>query len=153
VATPGIHAQLYTGLEVGWDEAGWHPGSFWNGLKASCYFLAPLVPSRNVLYYYYQVRVSGVLSSSFEIISGVPQGPVLGPLLFNVFINDICDAVAHSKYLLFADDIKIFRAVYSPQDCYLLQLDINSVQGWCTATCMKLNIGKTRVISFYVNPL
>jgi hypothetical protein len=55
---------------------------------------------------------------------------------------------AHSKYLLFADDIKIFRAVDSAQDCYLLQSDINSVQGWCTANCMKLNIGKTRVISF-----
>jgi hypothetical protein len=44
--------------------------------------------------------------------------------------------------------IKIFRAVDSPQDCYLLQSDINSIQGWCTANCMKLNIGKTRVISF-----
>jgi hypothetical protein len=48
----------------------------------------------------------------------------------------------------FSDDIKIFRPVYSPQDCYLLQSDINSVQGWCTANCMKLNIGKTKVISF-----
>jgi hypothetical protein len=73
-------------------------------------------------------------------------------MLFNVFVNYICDAVAHSKYLLFADDIKIFRAVYSPQDCYLLQSDINSVEGWCTANCMKLNIGKTRVISFSRKP-
>jgi hypothetical protein len=48
----------------------------------------------------------------------------------------------------FADDIKIFRAVDSLQDCYLLQSDIDSVQGWCTANCMKLNIGKTRVIYF-----
>jgi hypothetical protein len=58
-----------------------------------------------------QVRVSGVLSLPFEVLSGVPQGSVLGPLLFNAFINDICDAVAHSKYLLFADDIKIYQAV------------------------------------------
>jgi hypothetical protein len=95
-----------------------------------------------------QVRVSGVLSSPFEILSGVPQGSVLGPLLFNAFINDICDVVAHSKFLLFADDIKIFRAVNSPQDCNLLQSDISSVYDWCVANGMKLNIGKTRVISF-----
>ncbi|PNF20040.1 hypothetical protein B7P43_G05817 [Cryptotermes secundus] len=95
-----------------------------------------------------QVRVSGVLSSPFEVLSGVPQGSVLGPLLFNVFINDMCDAVAHSKCLLFADDIKIYRAISSPHDCYLLQSDVNSIQGWCIANCMKLNISKTKVISF-----
>jgi hypothetical protein len=50
---------------------------------------------------------------------------VLGPLLFIVFINATCDAVAHSKYLLFADDIRIYRAVNSSQDCNLLQSDIN----------------------------
>jgi hypothetical protein len=72
----------------------------------------------------------------------------LGPLLFNAFINDICDAVAHCKYLLFADHIKIYRAVESPQDCTLLQSDINSIQCWCNANCMKLNITNTRVISF-----
>jgi hypothetical protein len=55
-----------------------------------------------------QVRVSGILSSPFEVLSGVPQGFLLGPLLFSVFINDICDAVVHSIYLLFADDIRIY---------------------------------------------
>jgi hypothetical protein len=104
-------------------------------------------------YYYYhnyksQVRISGIPSSPFEVLSGVPQGSVLGPLLFNVFINDLCDAIAHSKYLLFADDVKIYRAVKSPQDCDLLQSDIYSIQGWCIANCMKLNISKTKVISF-----
>jgi hypothetical protein len=58
-----------------------------------------------------QVRVSGILSSPLEVLSGVPQGSVLGPLLFNVFINDLCDAIAHSKYLRFADDIKIYLAI------------------------------------------
>jgi hypothetical protein len=72
----------------------------------------------------------------------------LGPLLFNIFINDLCNAINHSRYLLFADDIKIFRAIRSPYDCSLLQSDIDSVQSWCTANFMKLNISKTRVISF-----
>jgi hypothetical protein len=59
------------------------------------------------------------------------------------------------KYLLFEDDINIYRSVTSPQDCNLLQSDINSVQSWCIANCMKLNISKTKVISFSwkTNPL
>jgi hypothetical protein len=92
--------------------------------------------------------ISGILSSPFEVLSGFPQGSVLGPLLFSVFINDICDAVARYKYLLFADDVKIYQTVKSPQDCDLLQFDIDSTQGWCIANCMKLNISKTKVISF-----
>jgi hypothetical protein len=86
-------------------------------------------------------------SSPFEVLSFVPQGSVLGPLLLIVFINDLCDAVAYSKYLLFADDITIHRAVKSPQDCNLLQSDINSIQCWCTANCMKFSISKTKAIS------
>jgi hypothetical protein len=65
-----------------------------------------------------------------------------------VFINNICHAVAHSKYLLLADDMKIYQAVKSSQDCSLLQSDVNSMKGWCIANYMKLKMSKTRVISF-----
>jgi MFS-type transporter involved in bile tolerance (Atg22 family) len=93
------------------------------------------------------VRVSGIFYSPFEVVSGVPQGSVLGPLLFSVFINDLGDAITYSKYLLFADDIKIYQAIKSPVDCNLLQSDINSIQGWCTANCPKLNMSKTKIIT------
>jgi hypothetical protein len=63
-------------------------------------------------------------------------------------MNDLCNNINYSRYLIFADDIKIFRAIKSPNDCNRLQSDSYSVQGWCTANFMKLNISKTRVISF-----
>jgi hypothetical protein len=82
------------------------------------------------------------------IFRRLPQGSVLGPLLFNVFIDDICKVITHSKFLLFADDIKIFRAIKSPDDSTQLQLDIDSIQSWCTANFMNLNTGKTRANTF-----
>jgi hypothetical protein len=94
------------------------------------------------------VRYCGALSSSYEVLSGVPQGSVLGPLLFNIFINYLFGVVKYSNCLLFADDIKIFREVKSPPDSLLLHTDINCVLGWCISNFMKLNINKTRVISF-----
>jgi hypothetical protein len=74
-----------------------------------------------------QVRVSGILSSPFVVLSGVPQGSVLGPLLFNIFMNDLCDVINYSWYILFADDVKIFSVIKSPNDRNRLQSDIDSV--------------------------
>jgi hypothetical protein len=53
-------------------------------------------------------RVLGKYSSPFSLLSGVPQGFTLGPLLFNIFINDLSAKINHTKCLLFADDLKIF---------------------------------------------
>jgi hypothetical protein len=55
-----------------------------------------------------RVHVSGTLSLPFQVTSGVPQGSVLGPLLFNVFIDDLCNSITHCNSLFFADDLKIF---------------------------------------------
>jgi hypothetical protein len=78
----------------------------------------------------------------------VPQGSTLGPLLVNIYINDICDAIHNSQCLLFADDLKIYRSISDVDDCKLLQHDIDSVQNWCLDNGMKLNLSKTTVISF-----
>jgi hypothetical protein len=57
---------------------------------------------------------------------------VLGPLLLNIFINDLCEVINHSNCLLFADDLKVYRAINSPSDCLLLQSDIACVRAWCS---------------------
>jgi hypothetical protein len=92
--------------------------------------------------------LSWALSQPFRVISGVPQGSVLGPLLFEVFINDLCNVIKFSNYLLSVDDITIFQAVKDSSDCFLLQIDIDSICGWCTLNYMKINVSKPRVISF-----
>jgi hypothetical protein len=82
------------------------------------------------------------------MLAGVPQESVLAPLLFNVFINNLCNFINHSRYFLFANDIKIVCTVSSATDCTLLQSDTDSIRGCCAAKCMKHNTDKTRVITF-----
>jgi retron-type reverse transcriptase len=94
------------------------------------------------------VRILGKFSSPFSVLSGVPQGSILGPLLFNIFVNDLSDIIKHSKFILFADDLKIYRNVKSVEDCKALQADVYSVQHWCAENHMELNIQKTKTISF-----
>ena len=75
------------------------------------------------------VSVNGVLSSSRPVVSGVPQGSVLGPVLFILFINDISCSV-QSKLRLFADDCVLYRKVVTHQDCLVLQQDFHRLFLW-----------------------
>jgi hypothetical protein len=70
------------------------------------------------------------------VLSGVLHGSALGPFLFNIFINDVCDVINHSNRLIFADDFKVYRAMNSPSGCLLLQPDIGCVHEWRSANLM-----------------
>ena len=59
-----------------------------------------------------------------------------------------CNVIKPSKYLLFVNDITIFRAVNSADDCTLLQPDTERIQDWCNATYMNLQSSKTEVFPF-----
>lgn len=78
----------------------------------------------------------------------MPQGSHLGPLLFNLFINDLPTCLNCSSVLLYADDAKIYKNIVSTIDAEQLQLDINSFIEWCGINLLNLNYKKCSVISF-----
>ena len=89
-----------------------------------------------------QVVLDGVTSSIAPVVSGVPQGSVLGPLLFIIYINDLPQYIKHSTVRLFADDCALYRPIYDYNDTALLQQDIHSVKIWSQDWLMNFNASK-----------
>ena len=82
------------------------------------------------------------------VISGVPQGTVLGPLLFLIFINDIAKCVQHSVISCFADDTRVSKSISTMQDSILLQHDLNNLLHWAKCNNMELHNDKFVYVNF-----
>lgn len=98
-----------------------------------------------------RVIIDGTASEWLPVKSGVPQGflsCILGPLLFNLFINDLPLYVNASSVSLFADDAKIYRPISSMNDCILLQSDLNRLLEWSRVWELAFNPSKCKVVSF-----
>ena len=77
-------------------------------------------------------------SSSIRVTSGVPQGTVLGPLMFLLYLNDITKGIS-SEVRLLADDCIMYRQINNPKDSKDLQNDINLLCNWEQRGQMKFN--------------
>jgi hypothetical protein len=96
-----------------------------------CWFKTYLLDRRQ------RVTVLGATSSEKFVLSGVPQGSILGPILFLLYVNDLPDAVKNSKVSSFADD--------STSDASLLQSDLNSLGNWSTNSGLVFNQDKCKL--------
>ena len=95
-----------------------------------------------------QVVLEGSVSSSLPVISGVPQGSILGPLLFLLYINDLPSHQSDkTKIALYADDAKIFHPINSLEDTLNLQQNLDRIISWSNTWQMKFNVNKCKIIT------
>ncbi len=93
----------------------------------------------------HRVKVNGALSSSAKVTSGIPQGSVLGPILFILYINDLPDEVSNDVYL-FADDTKLYSKINDDEDSDKLQDDLTKLEEWSTKCLLAFNPDKCKVL-------
>jgi len=88
------------------------------------------------------VKIDCHVSKCVSVPSGVIQGSVIGPLLFVLYINDLPEIILHSSVLLYADDLKLCRAIKSAIDRVLMQVDINAIFHWSCIWFLPLCLSK-----------
>ena len=91
--------------------------------------------------------VNGAISDTLPVLSGVPQGSIIGPTLFVLFINDIYSGLSQgTNILLYADDTKIWREISIEEDHDILQRDINYLMAWARTNKMNFHPDKCKVL-------
>ena len=93
-----------------------------------------------------KVVLEGESSEEARVRSGVPQGTVLGPLLFLVYINDLPTNLT-SSVRLFADDCMLYREIHNTEDSALLQEDVNTLCTWESRWQMGFNVSKCHIMT------
>ena len=91
--------------------------------------------------------LNGCCSDWSPVISGVPQGSILGPFLFVIFINDIDSCTEHLTVMRkFADDTKLGNRALNLVDCTIMQETIDKLLSWADTWCMSFNVSKCKVM-------
>ena len=93
-----------------------------------------------------RVIVNGNSSEDHPVLSGIPQGSVLGPILFVIYINDLPNYTISNTFL-FADDTKIYREIKNEEDREIMQQDLDNLQEWSNTWLLKFHPLKCKVLS------
>ena len=102
---------------------------------------------------FFNVKVGNVRSDYASVNSGVPQGTILGPLLFILFINNVSARLSNSQIQLYADDSKLYSRADSIEQCQLFERDISALYHWFTSWQLKINFGKCEILHLGYNSL
>ena len=96
--------------------------------------------------HFQRVTLNGQCSTWLPVYSGVPQGSILGPLLFSIYINDLtrCSLSRSAKLLMFADDVLLYKPIETHRDFIAFQNDVDTITNWSHENHLSLNINKTK---------
>ena len=95
------------------------------------------------------VVVGSKVSTLQYCSSSVPQGSVLGPTLFTIYINDIYESIKHCQFLQFADDLKVYQAIDADfGNCNLIQNDLDNILKWSVKWELLVNLDKCNLVCF-----
>ena len=95
-----------------------------------------------------KVQINSCQSSLLAVISGIPQGSILGPLLFIIYMNDLPGYINFAKSLMFVDDTKCYSSIRSSLDSDILQKDLDSTVSWSRKWNLSFNPTKSVVVSY-----
>ena len=99
-----------------------------------------------ILHYVHQAASCNAASHWSPVTSGIPQGSILGPLLFTLFINDLPDEAAHGmKVALYSNDTKLYWNVLSAEHCDLIQDTLSNMYVWSQRNNIRLNMSKFKI--------
>ena len=94
------------------------------------------------------VVLDEVESNPLPVVSGVPQGSILGPMLFLLYIEQAANSVSNSKIVMYADDIALYQSIQDQSDYVQIQEDVNSLYHWIAENHLKLNFSKCCYMTF-----
>ena len=105
------------------------------------------------------VQLDNVKSSHHTVLGGIPQGSVLGPFMFNIFINDIIKASSKFDFILYADDTTLvstlenFGTLSNVAELeYAINCEISKISSWLVSNMLVLNVAKSKLMLFFKSP-